>query len=100
MTNILASASEALPILDHASSQTDRWVWMALLLIILAGCALVVRYLIVSNAEVHGKLFQVIDDKYKENARLVDDTNKTNGAVAAAIDRMSQTIDRKIPDAR
>jgi len=75
---ILAQAEQVVKLVDHAASMTDRWVMLALLVIILGSSFYIVRHLLTTareQQEAHGK---AMAEQQAAHAKAMADLQNTH----------------------
>ncbi len=73
---------------DYASRQSDRWLFLAAITLIIVGAVFVIRYLVNKN-EALGAILVKIAEKSNE---IAEKSNEASNTMAVAIDRNTEAL--------
>jgi hypothetical protein len=92
--------NDAFALANHASQQTDRWLFIAALIVLGIVVLAVARYFVAERKEaMHDHKALITDYKaaqdgfHKTLADLVEKTNKTNQELAVCLDRNTRAFE-------
>ena len=93
--------SSAIETINHASEQSDRWMFIALLVVVLVACAIVFKYLTLRLERVEKKMDQVqvefnmhLKTANKDMLDVLSLSNNTIGRNMTILDRIERKLEQ------
>ena len=90
MTNM--NASEFLKAVDHAAGMNDRWLFLAAFCLLLAGCGLVIYWLVRQLQAVIADHRQLRNEHHDALAQIIKAQNETSLKLAVCLDRNTAAL--------
>ena len=86
------SANEFINAVDHAAGMNDRWLFLAAFVLLLAGCCLVVFWLVRQLQAVIADHKELREAHHSALAQIIEKQNETALKLAVCIDRNSAAL--------
>jgi hypothetical protein len=90
MTNM--NPSDFLTAVDHAAGMNDRWLFLAAFCLLLAGCGVVIYWLVKQLQSVIADHRQLREAHHDALAEIIERQNETSLKLAVCIDRNTEAL--------
>ena len=90
--NTNMNTSEFLRAVDHAAAMNDRWLFLAAFLLLIAGCGLVIFWLVKQLQSLIADHRLLRESHHNALAQIIEKQNETSLKLAICIDRNSEAL--------
>ena len=90
--NTNMNTSEFLRAVDHAAAMNDRWLFLAAFLLLIAGCGLVIFWLVKQLQSLIADHRESRESHHNALAQIIEKQNETSLKLAICIDRNSEAL--------
>ncbi len=90
--NTNMNTSEFLRAVDHAAAMNDRWLFLAAFLLLIAGCGLVIFWLVKQLQSLIADHRLLRESHHNALAQIIERQNETSLKLAICIDRNSEAL--------
>lgn len=90
--NTNMNTSEFLRAVDHAAAMNDRWLFLAAFLLLIAGCGLVIFWLVKQLQSLISDHRESRESHHNALAQIIERQNETSLKLAICIDRNSEAL--------